>query len=193
MIRECDPGPSRCRGTRAQLKISVNRGIGGGVVSQPYFAQHFGFDGNTKKKNDISSNVVSVLQAGAFFGALGSAPMSSWIGRRYTLLVFSLVFSVGAVSFHSNLDWTPADHQIQALQTAAGGTNGLAYIYGGRVIAGFGIGGISAVAPAYVSECSPKDVRGRITGLFQIMVAIGVMLSYWVNCKSRCPLCRRHD
>jgi hypothetical protein len=33
-----------------------------------------------------------------------------------------------------------------------------------------------------VSECSPKDVRGRITGLFQIMVAAGVMISYFMNC-----------
>lgn len=61
----------------------------------------------------MSSNVVSVLQAGAFFGALGSAPMSgaghyhllmrrlklsaAKIGRRFTLLVFSVIFLVGAV------------------------------------------------------------------------------------------------
>lgn len=60
----------------------------------------------------------------------------------------------------------------------------LSYIYAGRVISGVGIGAISAVAPAYVSECSPKNVRGRITGLFQIMVATGVMLSYFINCES---------
>lgn len=46
-----------------------------------YFKEHFGLlnpDGtpNTKKANEVSSNVVSVLQAGAFFGALGSAPIS---------------------------------------------------------------------------------------------------------------------
>ena len=69
----------------------------------------------------------------------------------------------------------------QILQTIEGGSRGLGYIYGGRVVAGLGIGAISAVAPAYVSECSPKEVRGRITGLFQIMVAIGVMLSYFIN------------
>ena len=70
------------------------------------------------------------------------------------------------------------------MQTVAG-TNGrgLGYIYAGRVIAGIGVGAISAVAPAFVSECSPKNVRGRITGLFQIMVAIGVMVSYFVNCE----------
>jgi MFS family permease len=61
-------------------------------------------------------------------------------------------------------------------------SRGLKLIYAGRVVSGFGIGAISAVAPAYVSECCPKEVRGRITGCFQIMVAIGVMLSYFINC-----------
>ena len=50
--------------------------------------------------------------------------------------------------------------------------SGLRMIYAGRFISGsgFGVGGISAVAPAYVSECSPKEVRGRITGIAQVMV-----------------------
>lgn len=79
--------------------------------------------------------------------------------------LFTLIFIIGAI-----------------LQTVAEGPpHGLGLIYAGRVIAGAGIGGISSVAPAFVSECSPKEVRGRITGLFQIMVAIGVMISYFVN------------
>jgi MFS family permease len=73
----------------------------------------------------------------------------------------------------------------QILTTVAGGGHkGLSEIYAGRVISGLGIGAISAVAPTYVSECSPKNVRGRITGLFQIMVAIGVMISYFINCEN---------
>ncbi|KAF9221165.1 general substrate transporter [Gyrodon lividus] len=151
------------------ILFGYDTGIAGGVVSQPYFETHFGLadaDGkvNQSKETEVASNVVSVLQAGAFFGALGSAPISAWIGRRWTLIGFTLVFCVGAV-----------------LTTLAGGSRGIGYIYGGRVISGIGIGGISAVAPAYVSECSPKDVRGRITGLFQIMVATGVMISYFIN------------
>ena len=63
------------------VSSSSNSGVGGGVVSQGYFQSHFGIaDANghvdKKKSNDINSNVVSVLQAGAFFGALGSAPLS---------------------------------------------------------------------------------------------------------------------
>ena len=60
--------------------------------------------------------------------------------------------------------------QFQILATIASDPGGLAKIYAGRVISGVGIGAISAVAPAYVSECSPKEVRGRITGIFQMMV-----------------------
>ncbi|RDX42416.1 general substrate transporter [Lentinus brumalis] len=149
--------------------FGYDTGIGGGVVSQNYFKEYFGLlnpDGTTNqsKSDNVSSLVVSVLQAGAFFGALGSAPISAAIGRRWALLSFMTIFSVGAI-----------------LQTVAGGSRGIGYIYAGRVVAGVGIGAISAVAPAYVSECSPKDVRGRITGLFQIMVAIGVMISYFIN------------
>jgi MFS family permease len=151
--------------------FGYDTGIAGGVVSQPAFRREFGLYNadntpNTKLITKVSSNVVSVLQAGAFFGALGSAPISSAIGRRYTLVAFSLVFLVGAI-----------------LTTVSGDGKGLGYIYAGRVISGLGIGGISAVAPAFVSECSPKAVRGRITGLFQIMVAIGVLISYFLNCE----------
>jgi sugar porter (SP) family MFS transporter len=149
--------------------FGYDTGIAGGVVSQENFQKHFGMWPNGVENKAlvtaVSSNVVSVLQAGAFFGALGSAPISNKIGRKWTLIGFTFIFAVGA-----------------ALTTAANSpSNGLALIYSGRVISGVGIGGISAVAPAFVSECSPKEVRGRITGLFQIMVAIGVMLSYFIN------------
>lgn len=99
-----------------------------------------------------------------------------------------MIFSVGAVSsdLHSSLPVVPFSASCQILTTiAAGPPHGLSLIYAGRVLAGYGIGAISAVAPAYVSECAPKEVRGRITGLFQIMVAIGVMISYFVNCTMR--------
>ncbi|KDQ10747.1 hypothetical protein BOTBODRAFT_163453 [Botryobasidium botryosum FD-172 SS1] len=147
------------------LLFGYDTGVAGGVITQKAFKDNFGLANATKAHADaVGSNVVAVLQGGAFFGALGSAPISSAIGRKWTLEIFALVFCLGAI-----------------LQTVAGDGRGLGYIYGGRVVAGVGIGAISAVAPAYVSESAPRDVRGRITGLFQIFVATGVMLSYFVN------------
>ena len=156
--------------------------------------------------------MVSVLQAGGFFGALSSAPVSGMratgiivpyrpsdlilgtrtarFGRKRTLPLFCAIFSVGAVSTQRSLRSFREECErtsplfCQALQVALGGNRGLAYIYSGRVIGGFGIGGITAVAPTFVSECAPKEVRGRITGLFQVMSATGVMLAYWVNRES---------
>ncbi|EJU00589.1 general substrate transporter [Dacryopinax primogenitus] len=146
------------------FSYGYDTGIAGGVVSNPYFQQVFGLDAGNA--NDLSSNIVSVLQAGAFFGALGSAPLSGWIGRRWTLIICSLVFILGAI-----------------LTTVAESQNvrGLSYIYSGRVISGLGIGAISSVGPTYATEIAPKNIRGKITGLFQVWVAAGVLLSYWVN------------
>ncbi|KAI0064842.1 general substrate transporter [Artomyces pyxidatus] len=149
--------------------FGYDSGITGGVINSKYFQTEFGIipesgTPDQRRIDTISSNIVSVLQGGAFFGALISAPMSAWMGRRYTLLMFIFMFIVGAM-----------------LTTIAGGSRGLSYIYGGRALAGFALGALSAVSPAYVSECSPKQVRGRLTGMFQIMVAIGVMLAYFVN------------
>ncbi|KAF7428968.1 hypothetical protein PC9H_008205 [Pleurotus ostreatus] len=156
---------STLRSRELDLAVDV---LHSGVVANQYFREYFGLivDGeiDQKRLDAVSSNVVSVLQAGAFFGALGSAPISAKLGRKWTLVVFAVVFIVGAI-----------------LTTIAGGSNGLAEIYSGRVISGIGIGGISAVAPAYISECAPKNERGRITGLFQIMVTTGVMISYFIN------------
>lgn len=62
------------------LDLPFISGIAGGVVSQANFQKHFGMwpNGveNKAQVTAVSSNVVSVLQAGAFFGALGSAPIS---------------------------------------------------------------------------------------------------------------------
>jgi MFS family permease len=58
---------------------------------------------------------------------------------------------------------------------------GLGLMYAGRIISGAGVGLMSTVCPTYVAEMTPKDVRGRITGMFQIVVVVGVAFSYWIE------------
>lgn len=89
--------------------FGYDTGIAGGVVTQKAFKDEF-LPGATQAHVDaVSQNVVSVLQAGAFFGALGSIPITSAIGRKYTLLGFSLLFSLGAVS------WSAQDPVLRVL------------------------------------------------------------------------------
>ena len=44
----------------------------------------------------------------------------------------------------------------------------------GRLITGYGVGALSLLAPLYQAECSPKHLRGLITGTYQLMATVGM-------------------
>ena len=106
--------------------------------------------------------MVSLLTAGCFFGAIAAAFLNERLGRRYGLMLFCSIFLIGA-----------------AVQTGA--HHSIGQIYGGRVIAGLGIGGMSAITPVFVSENCPPAQRGRIAGLFQEFLVIGSTFAYWLD------------
>lgn len=149
------------------MNSGYDTGVMGSVLALKAFKQDFGLptdsSGFSSAKNAyVSSNVVSLLTAGCFFGAIAAAFLNERFGRRYSLMFFSVIFLIGA-----------------AIQTAAHHEIGM--IYGGRVIAGLGIGGMSAITPVFVSENCPPAVRGRIAGLFQEFLVIGSTFAYWLD------------
>ncbi|EJU00595.1 sugar transporter [Dacryopinax primogenitus] len=134
--------------------------IAGSVVALPGFENDF--LGGQPASPNVLSLVVSLLQAGAFIGALCAAPTSEFLGRRNSLAVASFIFVLGA-----------------SIQLAA--TTDIAWLYVGRAVAGIGVGAMSMLAPTYVAESAPANVRGRITGLFQVVVVTGVAIAYWIT------------
>ena len=54
------------------------------------------------------------------------------------------------------------------IMLAANGSRGLAPIFAGRAIAGFGIGQASSMAPLYISEIAPPQIRGQLIGMYEI-------------------------
>ena len=75
--------------------FGYDTGLGGGVVSQQPFLDDMKIHGSAKHIADIKANIVSILQGGSFFGALGAAPMNNAIGRKKSLLVGCVIFMVG--------------------------------------------------------------------------------------------------
>lgn len=104
---------------------------------------------------------MSILSAGTFFGALIAGSFADWIGRRSTIILGCGVFSVGV-----------------ALQVAS---TSVALLVPGRLIAGFGVGFVSAIIILYMSEIAPKAVRGAIVSGYQFCVTIGLLLAAVVN------------
>ncbi|KAK2594970.1 hypothetical protein QQS21_007328 [Conoideocrella luteorostrata] len=139
----------------------------GGLLPLESFKRDFGLPAGSSgfasaKVAEVSANVVSLLTAGCFFGSISAALANERFGRRYSLMAYGLIFMIGA-----------------SLQVSS--PKDIRYIYAGRVIAGLGVGGMSAITPVYVAEAAPADVRGRITGLFQEFLVLGSTIAYWLN------------
>ena len=102
--------------------------------------------------------VVSAVLLGAGLGALFGGRLADRLGRRTVLIGVGILFIIGAV-------WTAL-------------SPGMILLALGRVIVGVAIGIASFTAPLYISEVSPPAVRGRLVSLNQLMITIGIVVSY---------------
>lgn len=146
--------------------FGYDTGFIGAATTMPSFQKDFGI--TTENKADVSGNVVATLQAGCFFGVIAMAFLTDRIGRRLALILSGVLFNAGAI-----------------LQTASKGNVGV--FYGGRVISGLGVGSASMLAPTFISEMSPKKVRGMTTMAFGFSIFISIAIAYWVDyaCQQR--------
>ena len=130
--------------------------------SDPKFQKnaHPGPDGFTLPSWQ-KSLIVSILSAGTFFGALMAGDIADFTGRRTTIIIGCGVFLVGVI-----------------LQTAS---SAYGLMVAGRLIAGFGVGFVSAIIILYMSEISPKKVRGAIVSGYQFCITIGILLASCVD------------
>lgn len=66
----------------------------GTTLALPSFKKAFHLSGN---EDAFSANIVSLLQAGCFFGSLIAGPLGDKIGRRWALICSGVVFCVGSI------------------------------------------------------------------------------------------------
>ena len=53
--------------------------------------------------------------------------------------------------------------------------------FGARLLLGIGVGIASFIAPLYLSEIAPKEFRGALIGMYQLMITIGIFLIFVTN------------
>lgn len=149
----------------AAIMIGYDSAFIGTTLALPSFKDEFHFDKlSASAVNLLNANIVSCYQAGAFWGALFAYLAAYFLGRAKGLAIFSAIFVVGA-----------------AMMLGANGERGLGLIYGGRVLAGIGVGGCSNLAPIYISEISPPAIRGRLVCMFELGWQIGGLVGFWIN------------
>lgn len=54
-----------------------------------------------------------------------------------------------------------------------------------RLIGGVGIGMLSMVAPLYISEISPPEIRGALLVLEELSIVFGIVVAFWITYGTR--------
>ncbi|KAH7126933.1 general substrate transporter [Dendryphion nanum] len=152
-----------CSACFGGMLFGFDIGTIGGVLVLPAFKKKYGLDKlKPKQESDLAANIASTLQGGCFVGCFLASWMADKYGRRFALIFNGLITIIGCV-----------------IQSVAFGS--LPAMYVGRLIAGVGVGGASMVVPLYISENAPRAIRGGLTGIYQLFIASGTMLAFWVN------------
>ncbi|MCB0871357.1 MAG: sugar porter family MFS transporter [Solirubrobacterales bacterium] len=108
-----------------------------------------------------SGLVVGAVPIGAVLGAWIASSNSDKYGRRRLILAAGIIFVIGAI--------------VSALSPDT------FILVVSRVVIGVAIGVASAVAPVYISEIAPPDIRGRLVTFFQLAVTVGILVAYLVG------------
>ena len=134
----------------------------------------FGFDtvvisGADKKLQALwdSSNgfhggvVMAMALWGTVVGAIFGGIPTQRLGRKKTLLWVGVFYTVSAVG--SALANDPITFALF------------------RFMGGLGVGTSTIAAPAYISEIAPAKSRGRLVGLYQFSLVLGILLAFISN------------
>jgi sugar porter (SP) family MFS transporter len=104
---------------------------------------------------------VSCLGWGAMVGNLAAGTLSDRFGRRSVLLLTAVLF------FASSL--------------AAASSTTFPVFVAARICGGLGVGAAILTAPVYIAEIAPARSRGSLVSLNQLMIVIGISISFFSN------------
>nr|CAD7266896.1 unnamed protein product [Timema shepardi] len=111
--------------------------------------------------SEEGSWIGSLLNLGAFIGAIPAGILADHIGRRTTLCGLAVPFFVS---------WLMIAFCSSALE-----------LYVGRILGGMAVGAVSVVAPMYISELADSKVRGALGTFFQLQITLGILCGYLVG------------
>lgn len=104
---------------------------------------------------------VGCALVGSIAGVLFAGVLSDRFGRKKTMIVSAVLFSVSGIG------------------CAVAASIGQLVAY--RIIGGIGIGVVSIISPLYISEVAIAQYRGRLVSLYQLAITVGFLGAYLVN------------
>ena len=128
--------------------------IGG---AKPFYELYFGIADSPL----MQGVAMTTALVGCLIGAMVAGGAADKYGRKPLLMFSAVLFTVSAI--------------------ATGLFNDFTMFNIARFIGGVGIGVASALAPMYIAEVSPADIRGRMVSLNQMTIVLGILSAQIVN------------
>lgn len=104
-----------------------------------------------------TSAIVAAVLGGSMLSSLVAGFLADWLGRR-KMMIFSASLFVASIV-------------LIVL------SHGFAMLFLGRLLQGLSGGVIAVVVPLYLAECLPATTRGKGSGVFQLMLTIGIVIA----------------
>ena len=128
--------------------------IGG---AKPFYELYFGISDSPL----MQGVAMTTALIGCLIGAMVAGAAADKYGRKPLLMLSAVLFTVSAI--------------------ATGLFNDFTLFNIARFIGGIGIGVASALAPMYIAEVSPAEIRGRMVSLNQMTIVLGILSAQIVN------------
>ena len=128
--------------------------IGG---AKPFYELFFGISHSPL----MQGVAMTTALVGCLIGAMVGGVAADMYGRKPLLMTSAVLFTVSAITTGLFDDFT--------LFNIA------------RFVGGVGIGVASVLAPMYIAEVSPADIRGRMVSLNQMTIVLGILSAQVVN------------
>lgn len=105
--------------------------------------------------------LVSSVLIGAVIGAATNGILADMFGRKKIIMATAVIFTLGSImcAFAPNI----------------------VVLIASRIFVGFAVGVVNFVVPLYLSEISPKHLRGTLVSLYQWAITAGILFSYFIN------------
>ena len=154
-------------------KVRLNRIVVESTITAALGGLLFGFDtaviagvtGALTDRFHLTAWTLGVAVGIALWGTVLGAAVGGYAGdrwgRRYSLRILAVLFSLSAIG--CGLSWDLTSFILF------------------RLIAGIAIGASSVVGPMYIAEIAPASWRGRMVGSFQVNIVFGILVAYFSN------------
>ncbi len=104
---------------------------------------------------------VAIALIGTIVGTIIVGKPADMFGRKKVLIITAVLYTISAFGCAFSFSW-------ETLLFA-------------RFLGGIGVGVVSVVGPMYIAEIAPAMYRGRLVGLFQFNVVLGILMAYFSN------------